>query len=168
MSWESAADLKLEQITGKWNNNLFRTITPEEAHAGIGQFIDSLVVCYFDEPKFGLDDLERSFVGIGLWALAGWRVFTDATLDDLCSWTLRTLAERQRCYGKKNITRFGVRGLIVRMSDKYERLMNMWETGQKSAVEPIEDTYMDLLGYATIGLMLIDDVFELPLERDVQ
>lgn len=166
VTWESAAELKLEQITRQWSP-LYRSMGTQESHDNIGKHLDVLVEQYFDTPILGLDALEREFVAIGLSALAGWRTFTDATLDSLASWTLRTLASKQHDYGHGNILRFGVRGIVVRLSDKSERLLNLWKRGHKSMIEPIEDTYLDILGYCVIALMLIDDVFELPLEKDL-
>lgn len=164
VSWESAADLKLEAITGDWSR--YKGLTIEEHHAGIGRTIDLLVVNYFNEPVYTLEELDHRFRTLGCHALGAWSEFTNQTLTSLTSWTLRQLAEKQACYGKHNILRFGARGLIVRASDKRERLENMWRTGHKSMIEPIEDTYMDLLGYSVIALMLTDNVFDLPLEKD--
>lgn len=156
----------MEAITGDWSR--YKNLTLEEHHAGIGKTIDLLIVNYFNEPAYTLEELDFRFRALGCHALGAWSEFTDQTLTSLTSWALRQLAEKQACYGPKNITKFGVRGIIVRASDKRERLENMWATGHKSAIEPIEDSYMDLLGYSTIALMLADNVFELPLEKDAQ
>jgi hypothetical protein len=164
VTWESAAELKLEAVTGDWPR--YKDLTLEEHHASIGKIIDLLIVNYFNEPVYTLEELDSKFRALGCHALGAWQEFTDQTLTSLTSWTLRQLAEKQACYGQGNILRFGVRGLIVRSSDKRERLENMWNTGHKSMIEPIEDCYLDLLGYSTIALMLTDDVFTLPLAKD--
>ena len=71
------------------------------------------------------------------------------------------LCQRQRKYGPKNITKFGETGIIVRMSDKVERTNHM---GGAFADDSVVDAYMDLVGYAAIYFMLVNDIFELPLE----
>ncbi|NDC55602.1 MAG: DUF1599 domain-containing protein [Alphaproteobacteria bacterium] len=164
VSWESAAELKLETITTDWKHHNHGSI--DQHHNAIGAILDELVQRYFDAPLATPEELEFRFRSLGCHALAAWREFTDATLDSLVSWTLRTLALKQHDYGHGNITKFGVRGIIVRTTDKYERLLNLQRRSGRYAVEPIEDTYLDLLGYSTIALMLIDDVFNLPLEKD--
>lgn len=67
------------------------------------------------------------------------------------------LVQRQSKYGYRNILKFGLEGVIIRMSDKAARLINQSENfGDESIV----DTYMDIVGYAAIADMLARDVFE--------
>lgn len=166
-TWESAADLKLEQITGKWTTEI-RETDIEWCHKQIGWQLDWLVINYFEQPNATLDELENAFCYMGVYALSAWRTLTNASLDSLVSWTLRTLAAKHADYGVNGVGRFGCRGVIVRCADKSERLKNLWKKNHKSVLEPIEDTYLDILGYCTIALMLIDDVFTLPLEKDAK
>lgn len=85
------------------------------------------------------------------------------------------LASKQHDYGHKNIDRFGLKGIIVRLNDKYERLANLEFTRQffeegKTVVpkvnETIVDTLVDIVGYCVIGLMVLDDTFKLELGED--
>jgi len=82
------------------------------------------------------------------------------------------LARKQHDYGHGNITRFGLRGVTVRLTDKYERLANLQFTkdfleDSGSTVplvnETIADTLHDIVGYCVVGLMLLDDTFKLSL-----
>lgn len=73
---------------------------------------------------------------------------------------LDTVIGKQRDYGHGNILRFGLQGVVVRMSDKVERLKNLLRSGQKPAYEAIDDTALDIVGYSMIALMLIDGSFE--------
>ena len=82
------------------------------------------------------------------------------------------LASKQHDYGHKNIDRFGIKGIIVRLNDKYERLANLEFTKQFLAAgntvaprvnETITDTLCDIVGYCVIGLMVLDDTFKLEL-----
>lgn len=58
-------------------------------------------------------------------------------------------------YGSGNIARFGLRGIVVRMNDKIERLATLTDDGKtkQAQFESIEDTLRDLSNYATIGLL---------------
>ena len=73
---------------------------------------------------------------------------------------LDLIVARQRKYGTGNILSFGTIGIIVRMSDKIERLRNM---GGDFADDSVTDAYMDLVGYACIHWMCANGLFEKPL-----
>ncbi len=75
------------------------------------------------------------------------------------------LIEKQKDYGSGNILKFGERGVLVRASDKLERLINLLENDKEPKNERIEDTWMDLRNYAQIALMLRAGEFDLPLEE---
>lgn len=77
------------------------------------------------------------------------------------------LASKQRDYGHDNINRFGIDGIKVRISDKICRLRNLLARGEEASNEAIEDTWIDLIGYATIATMLTNGTFDLPLAADV-
>ena len=76
-----------------------------------------------------------------------------------------TLIRKQRDYGPENIRRFGRQGLMVRMHDKVARLENLlsFDGGGKPENESIEDNLMDVVGYATIGIMWENSTFLLPM-----
>lgn len=67
---------------------------------------------------------------------------------------IKLLDTKQIDYGSKNISRFGAHGCVVRMSDKFERLVNLYKNKRKRPInESIEDTFRDLSNYAIIALM---------------
>jgi len=66
-----------------------------------------------------------------------------------------TFIRKQLDYGPGNIAKFGFAGVLVRMSDKMERLMHLVTSGQKPQNESIEDTLIDIANYALIGLMCL-------------
>lgn len=70
---------------------------------------------------------------------------------------------KQRDYGHGNILAFGELGVVVRVSDKAERLKHLYKTGDAPRNEAVEDTWDDLAGYSLIGKMLRRGWFELPL-----
>jgi hypothetical protein len=71
------------------------------------------------------------------------------------------LASKQHDYGHGNITAFGMKGVLVRLSDKVERLINL--TTKNARNESILDTLRDIVGYCVIALMLHDETFNLDL-----
>ena len=92
-------------------------------------------------------------------AMTAWLWLTEEARDEM----LALIISRQRKYGTGNITKFGTRGIIVRMSDKIERLRNM---GGDFADDSVVDAYMDLVGYGALHWMTVNGVFELPLADD--
>ena len=73
------------------------------------------------------------------------------------------LCRKQRDYGRDAIERFGRDGLIIRVHDKIARLKNLMKTEATPNNESISDTYVDLVGYAAIGMMVERNWFSLPL-----
>lgn len=68
------------------------------------------------------------------------------------------LISKQEDYGPKNISQspFGpLFGLLVRMYDKQARAANLVSQGRTANHEAIEDTFIDLLNYSVIAMMVI-------------
>lgn len=69
------------------------------------------------------------------------------------------LVKKQLDYGPKNIASApggALNGLLVRMHDKIARLNNLiYETKDTPKNEPIEDSFIDLLNYSVIALMVL-------------
>jgi len=61
-------------------------------------------------------------------------------------------AEKQHDYGAGNIAKFGERGVLVRVSDKVERLINL-DGGTAPQNESVKDNWGDVANYGTIGQM---------------
>lgn len=59
-------------------------------------------------------------------------------------------------YGSEVLLRFAEQGVVVRMSDKMDRLVNLVWKNQKGMVndEKVEDTAMDMINYATYLIMM--------------
>jgi hypothetical protein len=62
---------------------------------------------------------------------------------------------KQKNYGKGNIAQFGEKGVLIRSSDKIQRLLRMVWDGTPNSLndESIDDTWRDLANYAIIALM---------------
>lgn len=78
----------------------------------------------------------------------------EAWLGDLLAELEDLMHERGQKYGPGNIAEFGDFGAVVRMSDKFARLRNLYVEGQGGDVrdESVEDTLMDIANYAIITL----------------
>jgi len=72
--------------------------------------------------------------------------------DDLCD----LLSRKNANYGR-NLPRHGLRGVVIRMSDKLMRLENLVldDNAADEVGETVEDTLMDLAGYAVKALALM-------------
>lgn len=64
------------------------------------------------------------------------------------------LERKQADYGSNNIAKFGTKGVLVRVSDKVERLVNLtWDNDKEPNFESVEDTWRDIAGYAILALL---------------
>ena len=64
------------------------------------------------------------------------------------------LLDRKRAdYGTENIKKFGSYGVLVRVSDKVERLINLSKRNDKPNFESVEDSWRDIAGYAILALI---------------
>lgn len=73
------------------------------------------------------------------------------------------LCRKQHDYGHKNINRFGLNGIVVRLSDKLARLENL-NNKPNPRNEAVLDTWYDIVGYCVIAEMLMDGTFQYDLE----
>lgn len=71
------------------------------------------------------------------------------------AYEIAQLLERKHAdYGDNNIAKFGTKGVLVRVNDKVERLINLtWETDKEPNFESVEDTWRDIAGYAVLALI---------------
>lgn len=69
------------------------------------------------------------------------------------------LVKKQMDYGPKNIA-FSpggpVNGLRVRMHDKLSRINNLVDSGVTPENESLRDSFLDMMNYSAIGLMVLD------------
>jgi len=72
--------------------------------------------------------------------------------------------KKQFDYGTGNILKFGEQGILVRVSDKVERLINLGDKEAKN--EPQDDSWNDIGGYVIVRNMLKKGWFGLPLRGD--
>ena len=78
--------------------------------------------------------------------------WADAVID-----AVKVMLDRQRKYGCSNIAVFGGAGVVVRASDKVNRLKHAYfEDGAIDVPdESLGDSFLDLLNYGAIGLICV-------------
>jgi len=64
------------------------------------------------------------------------------------------LIKKNEMYGDNNIIKIGEEGIVVRITEKIERLRHLLSNKKNPSEEPIEDSWKDIVGYGIIGLML--------------
>jgi hypothetical protein len=72
------------------------------------------------------------------------------------------LIRKHHDYGPKNIAHSPggpLNGLRVRMWDKIARINNLLDSGVKPSNESLRDSYLDLLNYSAIAMMVLDNVW---------
>jgi hypothetical protein len=159
-TWQAAAAAAAGEIGTEMT-----TLHMEPKH--LARIVDGTVLQLADQIRLGVQHLDRnSFIGMAITAVNGYQ---QATGDrDALATVVRTIAGKQRDYGHDNIARFGVTGLVVRLSDKAARLINLLRLDRGDIfAEPITDTWLDIAGYCVLALMWIDGTFMLPLAEDL-
>lgn len=72
---------------------------------------------------------------------------------------VEVLVKKQMDYGPKNISHSPggpINGLRVRMHDKLSRINNLIESGATPENESLRDSFLDMMNYSAIGLMVLD------------
>lgn len=91
----------------------------------------------------------------------GFEAFRQAS-EELYDEAWYVLLSKQRDYGPDNIrmSPFGeYQGLLTRIFDKVQRAVHLVSTNSDGENESLRDTFLDLMNYGAIGVMLIDDTF---------
>ena len=151
-----------EQSASQWVMHIASFAT-EQRKANIPmmfRLIDSAKYCLFEN-----DDIPVSLLWteMGIEAIEELRFLDEWDSGEMCS----LLVSKQHDYGHGNISSFGLRGVLVRLSDKVERLNNLESKRTKAKNESLVDTLRDIVGYCVIALMLNDETFNLELGENV-
>lgn len=123
--------------------------------------IDFLADVYWEQIET-VQRPQRAFESLALMAIYEMRLREQWDSGQM----IATLCKKQHDYGHGNILRFGTYGVIVRLSDKIERLDNLMKKNITAQNESTNDTLLDIVGYTVIALMLMDDTFKLNLGDD--
>lgn len=84
----------------------------------------------------------------------------EESLDFILAQIKHVLLSKRHDYGKGNITKFGLYGILVRSSDKIERLINLGNSEKAPSNESVYDSWLDLAGYAVLALIYISGWFD--------
>lgn len=93
-------------------------------------------------------------------------------IDEVLAELRKILIAKNKDYGPHNIGKAGVRGVLIRAGDKMSRLENLyglidgsWKIKTQN-FESITDTWLDLVNYGIIALMLLRNTWGLPHEEE--
>lgn len=156
VTWEMAAYDSTEELYADVNsllNNQFKTL-----RECIDYYIDSKM--YFHTDGDTVSHKQK-------WAIMSANAIKIAKeFDSSCSVThsevLNTVIKKQKDYGHKNISKFGITGLVIRVHDKVARVENLAKKQNyiNSVIdETMTDTLMDIIGYSIIAYMWLNNTF---------
>jgi len=152
--------------------------TWENAAADVGREIRDMEIGGYPDPLEAVEafidntygnptvDPRASFMLIADEALSVYSYTMNMTRAQALDIVLATIAEKQADYGPQNILWAGTQGILLRMHDKTARIKNLARR-EVPGNESLADSWLDLVGYAIVGVMLIDGTFERPLARDL-
>lgn len=148
-SWESSAETYTADV---WAG-LSKMPVISDIREAIRDHLDYMIDCYFGTT---------SDPSVSEWVtLARMSIVASGLLDEQETWV--TLCKKQRDYGPNNIARFGSSGILLRLHDKVARLENLLDNDRDAQNESVQDTYLDIVGYSVIGMMLLDGSFFYPM-----
>lgn len=147
-----------EQSASQWVMHIasFATEANSADVAKLQRLITSGRICLFDQDELPVSLL---WTEIAIQAVQDLRLRNEWDSGQMCT----LLASKQHDYGHGNIQAFGMKGVLVRLSDKVERLINLKSKKSKAQNESVIDTLRDIVGYCVIALMLNDETFNLDL-----
>ena len=75
---------------------------------------------------------------------------------------IRLFDKKQHDYGPMNIAKFSWTGVMIRLSDKLERMINLWNKDEtdEAECENLIDTWQDIANYGVIGHMCYTGIWE--------
>lgn len=89
----------------------------------------------------------------------------NAHTSSAASRVLTLLDSKMRDYGPNNLLEMGMPGVLVRLGDKLNRLKTLTDfTGHVPNHEAIADTWMDVVGYGILGMLLESGELQLLVE----
>lgn len=67
------------------------------------------------------------------------------------------LVKKNHDYGDKNLRKYGILGIIIRMSDKMERIKNIITSGRNEVGESVNNEFGDIIGYCTQAIRMLNE-----------
>jgi len=68
--------------------------------------------------------------------------------------------KKNQDYGEENWRWAGLQGVLIRLGDKWYRLKNIVDSGREPNFESTRDTLIDIINYAAMGVILLDEESE--------
>ena len=150
-TWEQSASQWIMHIASFTTMEIKKVDMPK-----LQKLISSGRICLFENNDTPVSLL---WTEVAIQAIQELRFLNEWDSGQMCV----LLASKQHDYGHGNITAFGLKGVLVRLSDKVERLINLKSKIGKAKNESLVDTLRDIVGYCVIALMLNDETFNLDL-----
>ena len=94
------------------------------------------------------------------------RTFQEGT-EIICNAMKILLVSKNHKYGKKNIEKFGHKGIFMRKYDKECRLEESLFNGVDLGEEGLLETWADNAGYSIVAMLLEKDWYKLPVEDEI-
>lgn len=94
------------------------------------------------------------------------KYYQDALVDTTTAIS-HMLIRKHINYGPNNLKRFGMDGIVIRMTDKIERLINLayHKPIEQIDVNAVKRELMDLAGYSIQGILLLEGKLDWPLKQ---
>lgn len=169
ITWDEAASDAASSITRRLSESgVIQSLPEDEAKSWIKQDVLAL---HGRVGKYAESSAIQHFLTIGAVALLHCDTGEFSWAEE-AEMIAELAARKHHDYGTDNITTFGVEGIAVRMNDKLARIRNLEERAVDAEgdtlanFEALHDSWVDLVGYSIVGIMLLEGTFVLPLEVD--
>lgn len=158
-NWQSAASIILDTCYDIIDSGDIRQIPDQEACLDfVDQSLANIVSITFN--SFGdNEELEDEFFSIAAAGIIGLSNSAEISKKAAINKIFSTVVDKQKMYGPNNICKFGMHGIVIRLNDKIERMKNLKQHDGPVLFEPIQDTWLDIVGYSVLALMWINDWF---------
>lgn len=110
----------------------------------------------------------KHWVTLSLVTVSMIRKLKNFNYEDYSFFVKKTVIAKQKDYGPKNISRFGINGLVIRIHDKVARLENLLSKNNSPQNESLMDTLLDIIGYSVIAMMWINHTFLFNLSSETK
>lgn len=129
-----------------------------------------------ESKEIDVEELRLTLQDIIDVSLRAYVIYAGGHLAEVYTALQQTLIKKNADYGNASVKNGGSVGNYVHMTDKLSRLQNLLGKEGKINYESVNDTWLDLAGYATIGIIILtltekklnpkydDDQPELPWE----
>lgn len=181
-NWEDACTLVIDKLFESIKDNLkmyskdynfiFGTIQlTKDPILNMNLILDLMIdkkIWIFDDKEYDYEiakKIVQYWFGMSFYSvIASKNIDSSFDIDAYKDFVNKTVIKKQKDYGPKNISRFGLNGLVIRMHDKVGRLDNLIKNGLMPENESIIDNLLDVIGYSVVAIMWTNQTFLLPIK----